>query len=314
MRLGQLVLYKRLFYFWAVILTCNFSLAVQVEQLKPDKECTEQDKSACQKATEAQPKLKRTDAIWKTSLQGRINCNKDDAESCFKLGLHEAERGNLTASKKFYEKACQLKHGDACNNRAYQASQENQKDLSKKYYKKACDLGVMLSCNVMAYYEIIKDDLYEAYKLYTKACDAKFYLACYGMGWVQAQWQNFILADQYYQMACKEKIKEACENIEAIAERVQKSLKKNSASEKTPMNDIPCERAVKANFLPLVKTQDFNPYGNAAKATRSAGYAVNSAITQVNYGIFNRKKECGIKNLKLPLSHRLPYTGLEVKD
>lgn len=279
--------------------------AQQVSLIELDRACKKNDIKACDEVVKIQRKEAQKEASAKTSLKNRINCIKKDAEACFSEGFDQDALGNLKEANKFYEKACDLKFARGCNNRGVHAKKAKQMDIAKNFYLEACELGEMKACSALGSIEIRNDDLYEAYKYFTKACEAGTAYGCYNMGWVQAQWQNFKLANQYYQIACKKNFKEACENIEVIAERLQKELAYDVNASPKVSSPVPCEKNLKAEFLPMTKSSAYG--GNVADA-------VNSAITKVNYEIFNRKKECGAKNIRLPASHRLPYTGVEVKD
>lgn len=287
----------------------SLCVADQALLRKLNKACKAQDQSACNQIFMIQRRQAQKETSVQDSVQNRIKCNKNDAEACFDEAFDEDALGNLKLANTFYEKACELKLARGCSNRAFRANEAKQNEISEKYYTKACDLNDMKACNVLAMSKIEKDDLYEAYNLYKKACDAKFYLACYNMGWVQAQWQNYKLADQYYQMACKEKIVKACENRETIRPRLLSELGRSEEKIKIQDNfsnlDVACEKVLKFDYLSVIPDK---PSGVISYD------AVNSYLTKANYRLFNRKKECGAKNIRLPASHRLPYTGLEVKD
>ena len=272
-----------------------------------DKACKKDNFKACDKIVKIQKRQAQKEISIQASLENRINCIRNNAEACFNEAFDNDSLGNIKEANKFYEKACSLKLASGCNNRAYHAKKAKQIAIAKEFYLKACDLGEMKACSAIGSIEIRNDDLHEAYKYFAKACDGKAVHGCYNMGWVQAQWQNFKLANHYYQMACKQKFKDACENIEVIADRLQESLAKDYGPEKELNKDVECTKILNADFLPLATNSANSAYG------ANVSVAVNAAITKVNYSIFNQKKECGAKNIRLPASHRLPYTGVEDK-
>ena len=90
-----------------------------------------------------------------------MGCNKGNgdlvqAESCYHLGLMydswgKGVRRDYAKAHELYKKACDMKHGRACNNLGvlYDNGQGVRQNLStaKQYYGKACDFGNQTGCD-----------------------------------------------------------------------------------------------------------------------------------------------------------------------
>ena len=121
-----------------------------------------------------------------------IACDNDYASGCFDLGYGHATQQFASASdakaEDFYEKACDLENGGACNNLAVliesdRTTRLKDENLIAVYYEKGCSLNDKFACrNLASDYEKgsngTEQSFEEATEFYIKSCDLKYGRSC----------------------------------------------------------------------------------------------------------------------------------------
>ena len=143
-----------------------------------------------------------------------MGCKLGEGGSCANLGINYL-RGNGTLAdankaKDFFQKACDLKIGIACQNLAFMYWSEKKIDSAAVNFEKACNFDMAKSCGYAS--ELFKDeanffkDLKKAIEFAQKGCDLKDGKSCFNLGAGYGEGngikKDFKEANKYYQKAC----------------------------------------------------------------------------------------------------------------
>ena len=98
-------------------------------------------------------------------------CDGGDVGGCFNLGVLEDKQGNTTAAKRLFKKACDGGDVGGCFNLGVLEDKQGNTAAAKRLYEKACDGGDMSGCFNLGVSEKDRGNLTEARRLWQKACD-----------------------------------------------------------------------------------------------------------------------------------------------
>lgn len=138
------------------------------EELLLQEKCHDQLSSSCYQLADFYQKENKDYKVIK--VYRPLCLNQSDQIACYRLGKLYQEKKSLASAKKFYQKACELSHGDSCNSLADLLINQRKFSKALRFFNHGCELDSSKSCyNLGSFYQGQKKKKL-AIKAFTQGC------------------------------------------------------------------------------------------------------------------------------------------------